>query len=290
MPHPIGTVAELWRFPVKSMAGERLTRTTFGTLGIPGDRGWALRDEAAQEIRGAKKLPVLMQCAARYDAEPTADGAIPPVTMTLPDGTTLHSGDADVHARLSALTGRQVTLWSRRPPEDTEHYRRGLPDNADLDMELREMFGRLPDEPLPNFAMLPPELFQYTSPPGTYFDVTPAHLLTTASLQTLATHNPQAQFDVRRFRPNVLIDTGRAPAGLVENDWCGRRVRIGGAVFAVTIPTMRCVMPTLPTDELPKDPSVLRSIVRDADQNLGVYATVEEAGEVHVGDPVALLD
>ncbi len=49
---------------------------------------------------------------------------------------------------------------------------------------------------------------------------------------------------------------------------------------------MRCSMTTQAVDELPKDPSVLRTIVRDANQNLGVYATVEAAGEVAVGDPV----
>ncbi|MGH7133984.1 MAG: MOSC N-terminal beta barrel domain-containing protein, partial [Phycisphaerales bacterium] len=90
----IGHVTELWRYPVKSMGGESLPRATVGPLGIPGDRGWALRDEAAGEMRGAKKMPVLMQCRARYDAEPNG-AAIPPVTMTLPDGSTLHSGDAD---------------------------------------------------------------------------------------------------------------------------------------------------------------------------------------------------
>lgn len=289
MPQPIGTVTELWRFPVKSMAGERLGRTAFGVRGIPGDRGWALRDEAAGEIRGAKKMPVLMRCAARYDREPAGD-EVPPVTMTLPDGSTLHSGDADVHERLSALTGRRVTLWPRRPADDADHYRRGLPDNADLDMELREMFGRLPDEPLPNFAMLPPELFEYTSPPGTYFDVTPAHLLTTASLRALAAHTPDARFDVRRFRPNLLIEPGAGVSGLVENDWCGRRVRAGSVVFAVVMPTMRCVMPTLPTGDLPHQPAVLRTIVRHAEQNVGVYATVETPGEVAVGDAVELLD
>ena len=284
----VGRVLEVWRYPVKSMRGESVPRTAVGPLGLAGDRGWALRDEDAGEIRGAKKMPVLMQCAARYDAEPT-DGAIPPVTMTLPDGTTLRSGDADASERLSALTGRRLTLWPRQPAERAEHYRRGLPDDPDFETELRQIFGRLPDEPLPDLSVIPQELFEYTSPLGTYFDLAPMHLLTTASLATLAEKTPGARFDRRRFRPNLLIEPVGSASGLVEFDWCGRILRVGGASFAITIPSMRCSMTTQAVGDLPKDPSVLRTIVRDANQNLGVYATVASAGEVAVGDPVDLI-
>jgi uncharacterized protein YcbX len=284
----VGRVLEVWRYPVKSMRGESVPRAAVGPMGLAGDRGWALRDEDAGEIRGAKKMPVLMQCSARYDAEP-AEGTVPPVTMTLPDGTTVRSGDADAAARLSALTGRRLTLWPRRPAEDTAHYRRGRPDNPDLEAELRQIFGRLPDEPLPDLSVMPPELFQFTSPLGTYFDLAPLHLLTTASLATLAERTPGARFDRRRFRPNLFIEPAAGAAGLVENDWCGRTVRVGGAAFAITIPAMRCSMTTQAVDELPKDPSILRAIVRDAQQNFGVYATVAQPGEVAVGDPVDLI-
>lgn len=284
----VGRVVEVWRYPVKSMGGESLPGAAFGPLGIPGDRGWALRDEAAGELRGAKKLPALMQCAARYDAEP-AEGRIPPVTMTLPDGSTVGSGDADAAARLSALTGRALTLWPLQPPERAEHYRRGLPDDPDMEAELRQIFGRLPDEPLPDLSQLPPELFEYTSPLGTHFDVLPVHLLTTASLRALAAHHPGARFDVRRFRPNLLIEPGEGVHTLIETGWCGRSLRIGGAVFAVAMPTMRCSMTTHATGDLAKDPSVLRTIVREADQNLGAYATVEQPGAVRLGDAVELI-
>lgn len=285
----VGKVLEVWRYPVKSMGGEQLPRAAVDALGIHGDRGWALRDETAHEIRGAKKMPVLMQCAARYDAEP--DGAaIPAVTMTLADGSTLRSGDADVNARLSALTGRAVTLWPRQPKEQTDHYRRGLPDQPDIDAELRQIFGRLPDEPLPDLSVMPPELFEFTSPLGTYFDLAPMQLLTTASLRALSALNPAARFDVRRFRPNLLIEPAGGAEGFVETDWSGRSLRVGGVVLAIGIPTMRCSMTTQAVaGDLPKDPSVLRTIVRDGNQNLGVYAGVEQGGTVAVGDAVELL-
>lgn len=284
----VGRVSEVWRYPVKSMGGESLPAATVGPLGIAGDRGWALRDETAGEIRGAKKMPALMRCRAAYAREPAVGAAVPPVTITLPDGATLHSGDADAAARLSALTGRAVTLWPLQPPENAAHYRRGVPDDPDMEQELRQMFGRLPDEPLPDLSQLPMELFEYTSPLGTYFDAFPLHVLTTASLRALAARAPGSAFDVRRFRANLLIEPDDAAATLLEADWPGRTLRIGAVALQVAMPAMRCSMTTHAVADLPRDPAVLRTIVRDANQNLGVYATITQPGTVRVGDPVAL--
>ena len=283
----VGRVLELWRFPVKSLGGERITRSTLGPLGVPGDRGWALRDETAGEIRGAKKLPALLGCSARYRAEPDGD-AIPAADIVLPDGSHTATDDPAVATHLSAVAGRPLTLWPRRPATDDAHYRRAAPDNPDFDAEMRAMFGRTPDEPLPDFTGLPPEIFEFTSPRGTYFDVFPLHLVTTASLAAVGRDGDAERRDVRRFRPNVVIDSAAA-SGFVETDWSGRRLRIGGATLTIEVPTVRCVMVTLAQPNLAKDTTVLRSIVRDGGQNLGVYATVAVAGPVAVGDAVELL-
>jgi uncharacterized protein YcbX len=277
----IARVSEIWRYPVKSMGGERLERCDVGPLGIPGDRGWALRDETVGEIRGAKKLPALMRCAARYTEEPTA-GRIPPVSITFPDGSTSTSGDPGLEDRLAGLVGRPVTLWPRRQATDLEHYRRRPP--ADLEEELRSIFGRTPEEPLPDLTRFPPELFEFVSPLGTYFDAAPLHLLTTASLDALAEKTPGASFHPRRFRPNFLLEPSAPAAGLVEADWSGRTFRIGTASIRIEMPTVRCVMTTLAQPGLPEEPSVLRTIVRDGGQNLGVYASVVAGGAVSVGD------
>lgn len=283
----VGRVTEIWRFPVKSMGGERLESCELGLLGIPGDRGWALRDETVGEIRGAKKLPALMMCSARYVEEPTAS-RVPPVAMTLPDGVELTSDDPAVPARLSELLGRPVTLWPRLPASDLDHYRRRAPDNPDLEQELRSVFGRMPDEPLPDLAVFPPEIFEYVAPLGTYFDAYPLHLLTSASVDALAEGTPGASFDRRRFRANFLLEPTDGASGFVEREWCGREFRLGRARIKVDIPTARCVMTTLPQPGLPKDPSVLRAIVRGG-QDLGVYATLVEPGEVRVGDGLVPL-
>lgn len=305
----IGTVKEIRRYAVKSMAGEKLDECAVGMLGIPGDRGWAIRDETTGEITNGKHLPLLMQCGARYREAPRAD-FIPHVEMTFPDGAVVGSDASDVNERLSRLLGRSVSLWPLRPAEDTAHYRRksktarvfgklarfsafrsALPVLTSFGPpkeQMREGFSREPGEPIPDLSTLPPELIEFTSPPGTYFDAFPIHVLTTASLDTMAKLNPDARWDVRRFRPNFLLETRPDIRGLVEAEWDGRKLHVGGVELKCELPTVRCGMTIQAQAGLEKDRSILRTIVRDADQNLGVYASVVSVGEVKVGDAVEL--
>lgn len=306
----VGKVREVWRYPVKSMAGERLGASEVGETGLRGDRGWALRDEEAGEIRGAKISPKLMLCAARYRAEPAAGAAPPHADITLPDGSATATDAADVNQRLSELCGRRVTLWPIQPASDRAHYRRAMPGAraigflsrsrsfrrlalgamrvAGLDREIRRDFGREPGEPLPDLSAFGPTLFEFASPPGTYFDAFPVHLLTTASLEEMARAAPDSDWDARRFRPNLLIETAGGLGGLVESGWAGRGLRVGGVRLACEVPTPRCSMTIQEQKGLAKDPRVLRAIVR-AGQNFGMYASVRRPGRVAAGDEVELL-
>jgi uncharacterized protein len=307
----VGRVKEVWRYPLKSMAGERVAAAGVGARGLWGDRGWALRDEEAGEIRGAKISPKLMLCAARYRAEPEAEGEPPHADITLPDGTETATDAADVNGRLSELVGRRVTLWPLQPASDRAHYRRAMPAARVVgflsrsrsfrrlalgalrltgqDRELREDFGREPGEPLPDLAALPAEIFEFTSPPGTYFDAFSVHLLTTASLDALARRAPETEWDVRRFRPNFLVETADGVEGLVESGWGGRHLRVGALRLKCEMPTPRCSMTIQAQAGLPKDPRVLRTIVKEAGQSLGIYASVSASARVSVGDEVELL-
>src|SRR5258708_2356167 len=216
----IGKIKEIWRYPVKSMAGERWQRAEVGALAIPGDRGWAIRDEKAGEIRNARKLPALLHCTAVYLREPTGSD-VPPAQITMPDGTTFRSDSAVANVQLCELLGRPVSIWPIQPPSERDFLRRAAPDNPDMTAELREVFGRLENEPLPDLSTLPPQILEFTSPFGTFFDAFPLNVLTTASLSALARNNPSADFDSRRFRPNVLVETKRGIGGLVEAEWSG---------------------------------------------------------------------
>ncbi len=285
----VGRVAELWRYPVKSMRGEQIDRADVHPhYGLAGDRGWAAREESVGEIRSAKKIPTLLQFAARYVDEP--EGALTPtVEITLPDGERVRSNDPDVHARLSAMLERQVTLWPRVAPENTAHY---LRSDAIDPAEMRRQYGLEPDEPLP-VSTSPPErgahLRQYVSPFGTYFDAYELHLLSTTSLTRLRARFPDAGVDVRRYRPNMLIDTGDADVDHPEFAWVGRRMRIGGVVIEVARPMQRCSMIVHAQAELARDRTVLRALVHETGHSLGVAADVVEPGRVAVGDTVEVL-
>jgi hypothetical protein len=281
-----GRITEIWRYPVKSMGGERIAEAMLGANGVPGDRAWAVRDEVRGGIRGAKKIPALMRCSARYTSAP-GPGRAPAPEIGLPGGETLLADAPDANERVSAAVGTEVTLWPLRPASDLEHYKRGAPDTPDVAAELRAIFGRNADEPLPDLSVFPPDLFAYESPPGTYFDAFSLLLLSTASLRRIQQLAPASRVDVRRFRPNLVID---APGdGFPELAWAGQRVRIGGAVLAVGAPCPRCVMITHGFEDLPKDLGLMRALVRDAGGIAGVYASVAERGPVRVGDPIALL-
>jgi uncharacterized protein len=303
----VGTVGEIWRYPVKSMGGERLDHCTVGITGLLGDRGWALRDELAGEIRGARHFPPLLQCSARY-RDPPAEGRLPPVDIAFPDGSHVGSDAPEVHGRLSALVGHPVSLWPPQPASHKAHYRRAyagarlmghlsrsrlfrrvlwrtLPYTS-WEASARALLGREPDEPLPDFSLFPSALFEFTSPPGTYFDAFPLHLLTTASLSAMMHLNPAAAWDVRRFRPNLLITTDDSLVGPVEAAWCGRTLQMGELAVQCEMPTARCRMTMHAQADLPTDPTVLRTIVREAGQQLGIYASVIHPGRVAKGDMV----
>lgn len=286
----VGTVGSLWRYPVKSMLGDDVTSAEVVENGIVGDRWWAVRDEVRGGIRGAKKIGQLMTLHARYVDEPAVGGAPPAVEIVAPDGTATRSDAVDVHDAVSSMLDHKVTLWPLRPADDLDHYRRGAPDTDDFLAEMRSMFGRDEDEPLPTLAGLPLDVIGvYESPPGTYFDCFPIHLLTDRSMASIAAKTPGAEVDVRRFRPNVVVNVGADVEGdYPEAGWLGRRVTLGDVELEITADCPRCVMTTRATGDLPQDRSVLRTIIRDADQNLGVYAKVLRAGVVRAGDTVSL--
>jgi hypothetical protein len=216
---------------------------------------------------------------------------MPVPEIQLPDGECFRADAPTAAERLGAAVGTRVTLWPRRPATDLDHYRRGPADHEDMETELRSIFAREPDEPLPDFSVFPPEIMEYESPPGTYFDAYPLLIMTDATLRRLRELSPKSNVDVRRFRPNLLLsveDAGDDAGGFAELAWVGGRLSIGETVISIPAACPRCVMITHPFDDLPKDPTLLRTVVREAAQNVGVYGKVETAGSVHVGDEVEI--
>jgi hypothetical protein len=130
--------------------------------------------------------------------------------------------------------------------------------------------------------------------PGDFFDFSAIHLLTTNTVAELGRLEPGNAFDVRRFRPNIVVEVPDGP-GFVENDWS--KIRAGDVQLNVLMPVPRCVMTTLAQSELPRDPGVLRATARHNMIEVGplggpmpcagVYAAVGSAGTIRVGDTVS---
>jgi uncharacterized protein YcbX len=113
----------------------------------------------------------------------------------------------------------------------------------------------------------------------------PAHLLTTTSLQHLANIGNVEMIDSRRFRPTVLIEVNGG-RGFVEQEWIGRRLRLGQINLCAQEETKRCGMTFISQPGVDEDPEILRNILRHNKRNLGIYCSVNGAGEIHIGDDV----
>ena len=268
----IGAVASLWRYPVKSMLGEELTAAEITTGGLLGDRAYGLIDSSDGKVATAKnprKWPEMFYFRATLVDEPHAGSKAPSVRINLPDGSIVVSNQADVDQVLSKALKREVKLSTRadQVAGTSEEY---WPD----------MEGLYHRNTVTDFGL----------PEGTFFDCATVHLLTTSTLDRLRALYPEGRFEVRRFRPNIVVNTADGEEGFVENGWIGRTIAIGDSVrVSITGPCPRCVMTTLAQGDLPKDAGILRTAARYNGANVGVYASVLQGGRVQRGDSVSLL-
>jgi uncharacterized protein YcbX len=268
--HTSATVVSLWRYPVKSMQGEELNASLINERGLLGDRAYALIDAHDGKVASAKnprKWPNLFAFRASYAEVPRAGAEPAPVRITLPDGTFAASNQANLAALLKPILGREVVLKAAAPDKPVlEEY---WPDIEGLDHR-----DKVTDEAMPA---------------GMFFDLAPIHLLTTATIDRLRELYPPGRFEVRRFRPNIVVAVDGQPHAFVENDWVGRTLLVGPEVrLQIIKPCGRCVMTTLPQSDLPHDPGILRTAVQHNKGAVGVYATVLRGGTVRYGDSVRL--
>ncbi len=242
-------VLELWRYPVKSLQGERLDAAEIGSEGLPGDRQWALFDAGTGFGLTARRVPDLLFAAARL----RADGG---VEVVLPDGTATAED-----AVISDWLGRRVSL--RAAGGEPVRPRYESPEDDLVEGALSEGAGTTG------------RWHDWEGAPGAFHDNADARvsLVTTGSL---------GDWDRRRFRSNVLLD------GPGDEVLRGRSVRLGGAVLDVNAPIPRCVMVTRPQPGgIERDTSVLKRIHRERGGDLAVAAVVRTPGRVRVGDELS---
>jgi uncharacterized protein YcbX len=290
----VGSISELWRFPVKSMGGEKLDNAELSVKGIIGDRGYALIETDTGKVVSAKSVklfPGLMNCKAAFVETPVISQELPPVRISLPDGTTVMSDSRDADNALSLYFKRNVRL-ARTAPDDVtiDQYKpdvEGADPSGNKDKVVPQKLG----------AALFAELgMESPVPAGAFFDIFPLSVVTTSSLTRLNELEPTSRFDPRRFRMNVIIDT--QPSGFIENDWLDHELSFGDKVrIKVVLPDPRCVMTTLAQDDLPDDTGILKTLVRHnriqvGDLGMfpcvGVYAEIAAPGVIHTGHQVTL--
>ena len=291
-------VGELWRFPVKSMRGECLEQAFVTPRGILGDRGYGLIDAETGNVvsaKSVKRFPGLMECEARFVEEPQLGESLPVVRIGLPGGASVLSDAGNAESVLTEFFGREVSLAQSAPVDFTiDQYHPDIEDvdpSGNRDNVVQQKLGA---------ALFAEMGVDSAVRPGSFMDVFPMSLLTTSTVARLQEIRPESRFDTRRFRMNVTIDSGgsvtRSDASFLENEWVGSSLAIGeDAQVHVTMPGPRCVMTTLPQEELPADNEILRALAQHNRLDImgagkfpcaGVYAVVAAPGAVRVGDVV----
>jgi hypothetical protein len=258
------------------MMGEELNATEVTDRGLVGDRRFAVVDASTGKVAGAKnprKWGNFFDFHAAYVEAPRTGSELPAVRLTLPDGTLVTSDQPDLTRVLSDALGREVGL------AEAEAGAHGESSGAQAEEYWPDMPGLDHRDTVTEWEL----------PMGTFFDLAVVHLLTTATIDRLRALYPEGRFEVRRFRPNIVVSTGADAQGFVENDWIDRTIRIGDEVrIRITGGCPRCVMTTLPQSDLPRDPGILRTAAQHNQANVGAYADVIAGGAIRRGDAVTL--
>jgi uncharacterized protein YcbX len=237
----IGHIQAIFRYPVKSMAGESLDRAPLGWHGLEGDRRFAFRRVAERggfPWLSASGLPALiLYKPIRQDS--TQD--LPTHVMT-PEGHVLKLDSDELRGEIARQYGADVQLMQ---------FKHGIFDEAVIS------------------------------------------LLNLATIDKI-TQDAGQPADVRRFRPNIVIDT-HDPEPFTEDQWVGKSIVFGDSgdsedspAVQVTLRDERCMMVNLNPETAQSDPAVLKTVVRLNQNYAGAYATVIHVGTLAVGQKIYL--
>jgi uncharacterized protein YcbX len=274
----VGTLSEIWRYPVKSMLGEQVRSLAISVRGGMGDRVWALRDLESTRIASAKKYSRLLEFRATYEG-PTTNETCCRVRIEAPGGKVMYADEAGASEEISAIIGKPLRL-ERAQPERREK----------TGIDPATVFGDVPVENLipEHTAQTLPDYFELKE--GSFFEKAALHVLASGSVQHLLQLRPGAAIDRRRFRPNLYIETGAEWTDFVEDAWLGGILAVGATLRIDDMqPALGCVTTTLAQGDLPRDLSVLRTSAKHHGGCVGVFGAVQAPGGlVRIGDSVSL--
>ena len=251
----LGRISAIFRYPVKSMAGQLLDVARLSWHGIEGDRRLAFRrlaDQSGFPWLTASKLPqLLLYKPVRLDSNANSkNGELLPTHVCTPDGKEYELRSDELREDVSNRYGGNVELMN---------LKHGIFDEACIS------------------------------------------IISLGTVHSVAQESGRGVdlCDLRRFRPNIVIETDSAEP-FAEDRWVGRTLMFGdgnsGAAplaaptpaIGVTMRDERCVMVNLDPDTAEKDSEVMKTVVRLNQNYAGVYGTVVSAGELRVGQVVTL--
>ena len=244
-------VVEIWRYPIKSIGGERLDAANVTPLGIDGDRRWGVRDVSTGNILTGRRTPkLLMATAAIVGGQPV---------VTTAEGDVISGSLAEMSSALSDWLALQVELMAAGDEGGT------FENPMDVELEA--------------------DWVSWTGPAHAFHDSS----RTRVSLVSSATLGDR---DVRRFRINVVLgDDDEHGDGKPDSEdtLVGKRIHIGASVqLDVTKQIDRCIMVTRAQPCLAADLDVLKRVIRERSNMLGIGSLVETGGRLAVGDAVVI--
>jgi len=236
----LGRISAIFRYPVKSMAGESLDVASLSWHGIAGDRRFAFRrltDKGGFPWLTASKLPQLLLYKPFGRDSNTAE--LLPTHVCTPDGKEYEIRSDELRQEISSRYGSELELMN---------LRQGIFDEACISV------------------------------------------ITLGTVHGIERESGR-DLDLRRFRPNLVIDTASTEP-FEEDSWLGRTLTFGegnsAAALRVTMKDERCVMINFDPDTVERDSEVMKTVVRMNQNCAGVYGTVVTAGELRVGQVVTL--
>jgi uncharacterized protein len=247
----VTTLTSLYRYPVKSMQGLDVPELDLTADGFDGDRRWALIDAASGRLMSAKRWSALLLASADDDG------------ITLPDGARIRFDAPDAEAALSGWLGREVRLVEVGPDTEVSY----------------EMTFDPPDDDAEYYAI--------DTPPGSFVDLTAVHLVALPTVRHAAESFADLDWDIRRFRPNLVVDGDLEPFG--EDAWVGATLQVGTAELAVRQPTVRCAMPLRAQPGLDRQAPMYAALEELHGNHLGLYLDVVTPGRIAVGDEVTVV-
>lgn len=247
-------VRSLWRYPVKSMQGEPCDELHVESNGVRGDRSYGVLDLESGTVLSAKREGRLLEAEASLSSGE--------LTVKLPGGQELGPGE---------VLDESLTRWLGRP----------------VRLVQAATYGTATFESPEDFERDDSDLVQWEGLRGSFVDESHLHLISTRDLDQLALERPDLQWNVRRFRPNVLVED---ESGVLGSAVPRQRLRVGGAEIEIQKGCTRCVMTTRSQPGgVERQLDILRHVHRVHDDEVGVRAAVVGSGLVHVGDLVTLV-